>query len=130
MTLNANSIASLKTAITQDSEAIKEWTASNKLTVNPNKSPLLAISSKKNSEPINIDAHYNNYSISQAKVVKYLGIFIDSDLNFYNHIKYVASKAYRAIIGVISKIKHLIPFKTLRSLYYSLIHPFHHTKPT
>ena len=130
MTLNANSIASLKTAITQDSEAIKEWTASNKLTVNPNKSPLSVISSKKNSEPINIAAHYNNYSISQAKVVKYLGIFIDSDLNFHNHIKYVASKAYRAIIGVISKIKHLIPFKTLRSLYYSLIHPFHHTKPT
>ena len=52
VTLNANSIASLKTAITQDLEVIKEWTASNKLTVNPNKSQLLVIPSKKNSEPI------------------------------------------------------------------------------
>ena len=123
VTLNTNSIASLKTAITQDLEAIKEWTASNKLTVNPNKPQLLVIPSKKNSKPINIDAHYHRCSISPAKVVKYLEIFIDSDRNFRNHIKYVASKASRAI-GVISKMKHLIPFKTLLSLYYSLIHPF------
>ena len=87
------------------------------------KSQLLVIPSKKNSEPINIDTHYNNCLISPAKVVKYLAIFIDSDLNFHNHIKYVASKASR-VIGVIFKIKHLIPFKTWLSLYYSLIHSF------
>ena len=123
VTLNANNVASLQSAITQDLDAIKEWTASNKLTVNPNKSQLLVIPSKRNFEPINIDVHYNNCSILPENVVKYLGIFIDSDLNFHNHVKYIASKASRAI-GVISKIKYLIPFKTLLSLYYSLIHPF------
>ena len=117
VTLNANNIASLQSAITQDLDAIKEWTSSNKLTVNPNKSQLLVIPSKRNFEPINIDVHYNNCSILPENVVKYLGIFIDSDLNFHNHIKYIASKASRAI-GVISKIKYLIPFKTLLSLYY------------
>ena len=50
VTLSANSIASYKLAITQDSEAIKEWTASNKLAVNPNRSQLLVIPSKKNSQ--------------------------------------------------------------------------------
>ena len=122
MTLNANNIASLQFAITQDLDAIKEWTASNKLTVNPNKSQLLVIPSKRNFEPINIDVHYNNCSILPENVVKYLGIFIDSDLNFHNHIKYIASKASRAI-GVISKIKYLIPFKTLLSIRILLTDP-------
>ena len=123
MTLSANSIASLQTAIMQDLEAIKEWKASNKLTDNLNKSQLLLTPSKKKSEPINIDAHYNYCSISPAKVVKYLEIIIESDLNFDNHTKYVASKASSAF-SVIYKIKHLIPFKTLLSLHCSLIHLF------
>ena len=40
--------------------------------------------------------------------IKYLGIFIDSNLGWKNHIKHVASKISKTI-GTISKLRHFVP---------------------
>ena len=49
--------------------------------------------------------------------VKYLGVTIDSKLNFL-----LCGKILRSI-GVLPKLRHVLPSKALQNLYYSLIHP-------
>ena len=55
--------------------------------------------------------------------VKYLGVLLDSHLRWKYHIDNVALKISR-IIGVIARLRHLVPFTTLLSIYRSLILPY------
>ena len=53
-----------------------------------------------------------------SKYVKYLGIFIDSHLNWSHHTNIIASKLSRAI-GMLSKIRH-VSDSTLQTIYYGI----------
>ena len=53
---------------------------------------------------------------------KYLGVFIDSRLNFHSHIKSVENKVARSV-GILSKLKHFLSSNSLLKLYYAFIHP-------
>ena len=55
--------------------------------------------------------------------VKYLGVLLDSHVSWKYHIDNVALKISR-IIGVITRLRHLVPFTTLLSIYRSLILPY------
>ena len=54
--------------------------------------------------------------------VKYLGVIIDQHLSWKHHINYIALKISRNI-GIISRLRHFVPLKTLPSIYNSLISP-------
>ena len=51
--------------------------------------------------------------------VKYLGVQIDQNLEWKEHIKYVSSKVARAI-GFLKYTKHFIPRNCLNKLYRSM----------
>ena len=55
--------------------------------------------------------------------VKYLGVLLDSHLSWKYHIDNVALKISR-IIGVIARLRHLVPFTTQFSFYRSLVLPY------
>ena len=55
--------------------------------------------------------------------IKYLGIMIDSHLNWKSWVNYISKKIKRNI-GILSKLRHYVNLKTLTNLYYSLIYPF------
>ena len=59
-------------------------------------------------------------SLECKEHVKYLGILLDSNLNWKFHIEYVALKISR-IIGVIARLRHFVPLCTLLNIYRSLI---------
>ena len=52
----------------------------------------------------------------------YLGIKLDSKLNYKPHITLVENKIARSV-GILSKLRYLFPSSTLLLLYYSFIHP-------
>ena len=54
---------------------------------------------------------------------KYLGMYIDEKMNFSNHIEYVCSKVSRSI-GILYRIRLLVPRRVLVNLYYCLIYPY------
>ena len=82
----------------------------------------LIIPSKITKPSPDIEIQFLNTSISANDQIKYLGITIDTRLNFKEHIGIVAKKISRSL-GVMCKLKNVLPPKVLLVLNYSMIHP-------
>ena len=54
---------------------------------------------------------------------KYLGVLIDHKLSWNNNIDTVLLKISRTV-GLLSKLRHFVPFSTLISIYHSPIAPY------
>ena len=63
----------------------------------------------------------NKKAISEEKYVKYLGVLIDSSLNWKHHIANTAKKVSRSI-GVMYKIRPFVNTNILKNIYYGLIY--------
>ena len=112
----------LENSVNRELVNIYEWTKANKITVNPKKTSVLIIPPKATSPPPNIHLVFNGSIIPINESIKYLGITIDKKLNFEIHIKQLESKISRSI-GIMTKLRHVLPAKALCTLYYSMIHP-------
>ena len=55
--------------------------------------------------------------------VKYLGVLIDYKLSWKNHVDSIALKISKTI-GLLSKLRHFVPYHTLVNIYNSLITPY------
>ena len=53
--------------------------------------------------------------------MRYLGITIDARLNFDKHIDILTKQISRSV-GILSKLRHILPITALRNLYYSMVH--------
>ena len=65
----------------------------------------------------------NNVCLKQERYIKYLGVFIDSNLSWKPQVEYISKKLKRSL-GILSKIRYYLDVTILISLYYALIHPF------
>ena len=63
-------------------------------------------------ERIGNDCHENS--------TKFLGIYVDENLTWKKHVKFVNKKIANALFSI-KQVKHILPFESLRTLYYSLI---------
>ena len=61
--------------------------------------------------------------IDQVSKIKFLGLIVDYNLSFKDHISYIGSKISKSI-GIFYKIRDFLPTHILRNLYYSFIHPY------
>ena len=70
-----------------------------------------------------IEIPFLNTLISANDKVKYLGItIIDKRLNFEERIS-IVTKKISGSLGVMRKLKNVLPAKALLTLHYSMIHP-------
>ena len=93
----------------------------NSLTLNPHKTQALVLTqSKQKLQPFLLSL--NNISIEIRQSVKYLGIHLDSTLNFTSHIQMVEQRVSTAI-GILCKLKSMAPVKILLSVYYAIVFP-------
>ena len=61
--------------------------------------------------------------IEQVKDQQFLGVILNSKLDWKNYINYLCTKIGKTI-GLINKIKHCIDAKSKRTLYCSLVLPY------
>ncbi|MEL6988783.1 MAG: reverse transcriptase family protein, partial [Bacteroidota bacterium] len=73
--------------ITEDIKQIHEWCVTNKLSVNPKKCEVLSFGSKKCDSIV-----MSGFDIPNKKSCKYLGVHLDGQLKFNEHIKHVTNK--------------------------------------
>ena len=62
-----------------------------------------------------------NTPIGRTDVHKFLGVHIDEKINFGHHISTICSKISRGI-GILRRVKPLIPDDVLKQLYYAFIY--------
>ena len=100
---------------------VNQWMRSNNLTLHPQKTLALYISpySRKSSPNLTLTLDADQISISDA--AKYLGLLVDDQLSFKNHIALLENKISRSV-GIMYKLSYYLPSNTLLLLYYSLIH--------
>ena len=59
--------------------------------------------------------------IKAENCVKYLGILIDSNLNFRFHLEEIENKLSKSL-GILYRLKPILPQNALLKLYYSMVH--------
>ena len=64
-----------------------------------------------------------NVALECKESVRYLGVIIDNNLSWKNHIDHVAIKISRTI-GLICKLRHFLPRHILLTIYRSLVTPY------
>ena len=103
-------------------QKVSQWCMANRISLNPTKSNYLIIPSKLRETTPQIYLYLNNIPISILKSVKCLGVHLDSQLNFHDHIAATEHKISRAV-GIMSKLKHFLPQSAMIKLYYALVTP-------
>lgn len=98
-----------------------DWSISNRLTINTDKTHFISMSNKTLTTPMNI--YLNNQVLVSVDSSKFLGVIIDSHLNFKEHINYIAKKISKSA-GILYRLSKFVPHSTLKQLYYSFIYPF------
>ena len=56
-------------------------------------------------------------------IAKFVGVLIDNNLSMKNDIEYIGKKIAKSV-GIIKRIRHTLPLKTLNTLYNTLILPY------
>ena len=111
----------LEEVINYELTKVYKWLLDNKLFLNYNKSTYLIFTNKKIHHKFNIKVKQNE--IKESTFTKYLGITIDNKLNWKPHILNLKSKLARNNY-LLFKLSKYVNQSTLRTVYYSLIHPF------
>ena len=52
---------------------------------------------------------------------KYLGIIIDNNLTWHEHINYIYNKILK-FTSIFYKIRHILPYKVLITIYFAFVH--------
>ena len=102
---------------------LTEWLVANRLTLNLKKTHYVIFSSAKNNKHIYDDLIINNKVIDRVVSTKFLGVIIDAQLKFREHIAQIKGKIARGI-GILCRAKKFFNIKTLTDLYYSFVHPY------
>ena len=119
--LNHSSLTSLENICAIEVSRLKDWCNANKIQINSQKSFILPISPKLNIPSLNLNLPYGNSKINSSQICKYLGVLLDDKLNFKPHILQLETKLAKAV-GILGKLRHILPLSALRLLYFSLIH--------
>ena len=102
-------------------QKVYNWLASNRLSLNMDKSKFMLISNKKRIFPLSLNI--NELQLKECDSYKYLGIFIDKNLTWQAHVQYISIKISKAC-GALSKLRHCVSIDTLINVYYALVHSY------
>jgi hypothetical protein len=111
----------LSEIINLELEKIHNWLCMNKLSLNVKKTKYIAFHHQsKNGDNIKLQLKFNQLLLTRVKTFNFLGLRINETLNWKEHITEVANKISKTI-GVMHRLKHIVPTHILKLIYSSLI---------
>ena len=105
---------------------INMWFQANKLSLNANKTKYIFFHKPrmKNNIPLNLPIlKINDTEITREQSMKFLGVVVDENLSWKNHIELLETKIAKNI-GVLYRASKLLNFKCLKNIYFALIHSY------
>ena len=121
--VSGSNIAQLFTKLNSDLNILSDWFNSNKLSLNVNKSNYMLFSKSRNklNHP-SPSLEIAGTRIERTHHFKLLGLIIDENLTWNEHIQSCVSKLTSAFYAI-NRLKHIVPIDSLKSLYYALAYP-------
>ena len=115
-----NNIDSLIIAANSELDKFYEWTLSNRLSIHLDKTKFILFSNKKTKNTLPLFLNFD--IIEQVDYHKVLGLTLDSNISFKQHINEVCNKIARSI-SMLFNLKDYMPMHVLKTIYYSHVHP-------
>ena len=101
--IEGTSFQDISNILNKEFENISIWLVANKLTININKTHYMMFHRTRVKHNTNFKINISNNVIDRSMNTKFLGVIIDSKLNWAAHILYIKNKIYKSI-GIIFKI--------------------------
>ncbi|KAJ0003119.1 hypothetical protein NQD34_018159 [Periophthalmus magnuspinnatus] len=106
--------------LTEHLVKVNTWFKCNKLSLNINKTFFIVfLPNRHKSCDEDLCIKIDGQVIQQVDSTKFLGVYIDKSLNFKKHIDELVKKLSK-IVGLLFKIRHVLPSEALLTLYRSL----------
>ena len=110
-----------QTLINDELSKIIEWLNINKLSLNKDKSKYMIFHMNKKEIP-SFSLKLGNSNIKKVDDFNYLGLTVDTNLNWKKHTEKVANRCSKKI-GVLNRLKYVLPLCIKTMLYNTLILP-------
>ena len=113
-----NKNTTCNTLINRDLESLNNWLLANKLYLNIDKTKYMIIHNR--GRPPDLNLNIGGSLINRCNIHKFLGVYIDDQLNFRKHVETLNSKISRNL-GVLRRIKFFVPLSVLKNIFYAFI---------
>ena len=114
-----DSIKKLNKAVNSDLRNLTNWLNANKISLNVSKTELILFKPKMKKLDFDLKLKLNGKRIYPTKSVKCLGIKIDENLTWIDHINDTAIKLNGAN-AMLFKVREFVNIKTPKSIYYAI----------
>ena len=103
-------------------EKVAMWTKANMLSLNVNKTFAVSFTNREPGDCFHM-LFFDGEQVQFNTSGKFLGLIIDSSLNFRDHISMIYNKISKTI-GIFYRLKQIVPDYILLNLYYTFIYPY------
>lgn len=107
--------------INAELDKISEWLIANRLALNVLKTKFMVFHQPNKKVP-KLSISINNIPIEKVENFTFLGLTIDYQLNWKEHITKISNKISK-ILGIMARMKNFLPCRILKMIYNSLILP-------
>jgi len=118
--ITGSSLQKVEDQLNDELIIISEWFKTNLLSLNLTKTSYMIFGTRKYND---INLRMQNTPLTRQYETKFLGIILSANLKWHKHIDVVLNKTSKSI-GIISKVRHLLPPYLTRMLYMTLVEPY------
>ena len=115
----SKSVNKLNKYINLDMKNLTDWLNANKISLNVKKTELVIFKHKKKKLECPIRIKLSRKRLYPSNSIRYLGVKIDENLNWKDHIHDIATRLNRAN-ALLFKIRNYVNFNTLKSIYFAI----------
>lgn len=116
-------ISSLVHKVNNQLSTMAQWFQVNRLSVNLNKTMYMFFTLHKHLYSSSLQITINGEEIKRTTSTRFLGVIIDDQLSWKNHVAHISSKLSKSV-GIIGRVGKLIPHENRVNLYHSLLLPY------
>ena len=114
-----SSLKDINRKINYDMSRVTHWSRANRISLNVAKTETILFHSCRTKITKKLNFRISGQKIKTKAQTKYLGVILNEHLNFKKQIETVKQKLARAI-GVLARLRHYVPKKILKSIYYAI----------
>ena len=124
--VNSNNLSEVAASINNELSCVQEWLLINKLSVNVNKTKFMIFHHpQRKIEHLVPALELNSEPLERVSEFNFLGLTLDEHISWKPHVQKIANKISR-IIGILRRLKNILPTPVLITLYNTLILPHFH----